>query len=176
MSPSWLGFTVTHLWKHDLYPLCFSLSRSWSSVASTGRWIKLQVKRSLFSSSSNVSGPFAHGPALSPLSLSPCLLLLWCCSLHSSTLSVHLHVTMYQQERFPSDPARAKTALARAQWQTDDGARGGGWGGHEPKTAHCILTEWGIKSSLSFSISSAEMQSLDSSVTALQGFENIARA
>lgn len=127
MSPSWLGFTVTHLWKHDLYPLCFSLSRSWSSVASTGRWIKLQVKRSLFSSS-NVSGPFAHGPALSPLSLSPCLLLLWCYSLHSSTLSVHLHVTMYQQERFPSDPARAKTALARAQWQTDDGA-GGGWGG-----------------------------------------------
>lgn len=129
MSPSWLGFTVTHLWKHDLYPLCFSLSRSWSSVASTGRWIKLQVKRSLFSSSSNVSGPFAHGPALSPLSLSPCLLLLWCCSLHSSTLSVHLHVTMYQQERFPSDPARAKTALARAQWQTDDGARGVGGGG-----------------------------------------------
>lgn len=116
MSLSWLGFTVTHLWKHDLYPLCFSLSRSWSPVASTGRWIKLQVKRSLFSSSSNVSGPFAHGPALSPLSLSPCLLLLWCCSLHSSTLSVLLHVTMYQQERFPSDPARAKTALARAQW------------------------------------------------------------
>lgn len=116
MSLSWLGFTVTHLWKHDLYPLCFSLSRSWSPVASTGRWIKLQVKCSLFSSSSNVSGPFAHGPALSPLSLSPCLLLLWCCSLHSSTLSVLLHVTMYQQERFPSDPARAKTALARAQW------------------------------------------------------------
>lgn len=52
-------------------------------------------------------------------------------------------------------------------------ARGGG---HEPKTAHCILTEWGIKSSLSFSISSAEMQSLDSSVTVLQGFENITRA
>lgn len=49
-------------------------------------------------------------------------------------------------------------------------------GGHEPKTAHCILTEWGIKSSLSFSISSAEMQSLDSSVTVLQGFENITRA
>lgn len=166
MSLSWLGFTVTHLWKHDLYPLCFSLSRSWSPVASTGRWIKLQVKCSLFSSSSNVSGPFAHGPALSPLSLSPCLLLLWCCSLHSSTLSVLLHVTMYQQERFPSDPARAKTALARAQWG----------GGHEPKTAHCILTEWGIKSSLSFSISSAEMQSLDSSVTVLQGFENITRA
>lgn len=43
-------------------------------------------------------------------------------------------------------------------------ARGGLVGGHEPKTAHCILTEWGIKSSLSFSISSAEMQSLDSSV------------
>lgn len=55
-------------------------------------------------------------------------------------------------------------------------ARGGWVGGHEPKTAHCILTEWGIKSSLSFSISSAEMQSLDSSVTALQGFENITRA
>lgn len=118
MSPSWLGFTVTHLWKHDLYPLCFSLSRSWSSVASTGRWIKLQVKRSLFSSSSNVSGPFAHGPALSPLSLSPCLLLLWCCSLHSSTLSVHLHVTMYQQERFPSDP------VTNWWWRA-----GGGWGG-----------------------------------------------
>lgn len=49
-------------------------------------------------------------------------------------------------------------------------------GGHEPKTAHCILTEWGIKSSPSFSISSAEMQSLDSSVTVLQGFENITRA
>lgn len=55
-------------------------------------------------------------------------------------------------------------------------ARGGWVGGHEPKTAHCILTEWGIKSSLSFSISSAEMQSLDSSVTVLQGFENITRA
>lgn len=39
MSPSWLGFTVTHLWKHDLYPLCFSLSRSWSSVAESNfRW------------------------------------------------------------------------------------------------------------------------------------------
>lgn len=55
-------------------------------------------------------------------------------------------------------------------------ARGGWVGEHEPKTAHCILTEWGIKSSLSFSISSAEMQSLDSSVTVLQGFENITRA
>lgn len=55
-------------------------------------------------------------------------------------------------------------------------ARGGWVGGHEPKTAHCILTEWGIKSSLSFSISSAKMQSLDSSVTVLQGFENITRA
>lgn len=117
-----------------------------------------------------VSGPFAQSPALSPLSLSPCLLLLWCCSLHSSTLSVLLHVTMYQQERFPSDPARAKTALRAVTNWNDDG------GGHEPKTAHCILTEWAIKISLSFSISSAEMQSLDSSVTVLQRFENITRA
>lgn len=141
MSPSWLGFTVTHLWKHGLYPLCFSLSRSWSSVASTGRWIKLQVKCSLFSSSSNVSGPFAQGPALSPFSLSPCLLLLWCCFLHSSTLSVLLHVTMYQQERsHPPDPARAKTALARAQWQTETIMALGG--GCEPKSVHCILTKW----------------------------------
>lgn len=59
-----------------------------------------------------------------------------------------------------------KLMMARGEWV----------GGHEPKTAHCILTEWGIKSSLSFSISSAEMQSLDSSVTVLQGFENITRA
>lgn len=41
---SWLGFIVTHLWKHGLYPLWLSLSRSWSSAASTGCWIKLRVR------------------------------------------------------------------------------------------------------------------------------------
>lgn len=173
MSPSWLGFTVTHLWKHDLYPLCFSLSRSWSSVASTGRWIKLQVKRSLFSSSSNVSGPFAHGPALSPsflvpLSLAPLMLL--SAQLHSVCAPTCHHV--------PAGALSLRSCTrencTRTRTVTNWWWRAGGW--HEPKTAHCILTEWGIKSSLSFSISSAEMQSLDSSVTVLQGFENITRA
>lgn len=173
MSPSWLGFTVTHLWKHDLYPLCFSLSRSWSSVASTGRWIKLQVKRSLFSSSSNVSlrtvqlFPLFPCPPVSCSSdAALCTAPLCLCTYMSPCTSRSASPPILHARKLHSHAHSDKLMMARGEWV----------GGHEPKTAHCILTEWGIKSSLSFSISSAEMQSLDSSVTVLQGFENITRA
>lgn len=38
----WLGFNFTHLWRHGLYPLCFSIFRSWSTAVAAGCWIKLR--------------------------------------------------------------------------------------------------------------------------------------